>query len=313
MNKINISVIMGVYNEEAEWLKRAISSVLAQTYKDFEFIIILDNPSNEDLKKIIESEAEKDKRIKFHINDKNLGLVQTLNIGIGLSKGKYIARMDADDIAMKNRFELQVEFLENNLEVSLVGGLNEYIDENENTIPIEDKRFYKNNEIKQFLKYSNAFSHPTIMIRREVIEKIGGYRNVLYAEDYDLILNLVSSGYEVANINKVLLKYRVRDNGISLSKKKYQISISQYIQKKYKESLRGKNYSIDYIYMDKIIKNEDRKFNSKLADIHYKVISKCNSAWKRYFDIFILLLLSNKYRVYYLNKIRLNRLRRRFK
>lgn len=313
MNKINISVIMGVYNEEAEWLKRAISSVLAQTYKDFEFIIILDNPSNEDLKKIIESEAEKDKRIKFHINDKNLGLVQTLNIGIGLSKGKYIARMDADDIAMKNRFELQVEFLENNLEVSLVGGLNEYIDENENTIPIEDKRFYKNNEIKQFLKYSNAFSHPTIMIRREVIEKIGGYRNVLYAEDYDLILNLVSSGYEVANINKVLLKYRVRDNGISLSKKKYQISISQYIQKKYKESLRGKNYSIDYIYMDKIIKNEDRKFNSKLADIHYKVISKCSSAWKRYFDIFILLLLSNKYRVYYLNKIRLNRLRRRFK
>lgn len=312
MNENIVSVIMGVYNEEAEWLKKSISSILSQTYKNLEFIIILDNPSNEDLKKIIKSEAEKDKRIKFHINKKNLGLIQTLNIGIGLATGKYIARMDADDIAIKNRLELQVKFLENNLDIALVGGLNEYIDENENTIPVKDERFYRNHEIKEFLKYSNAFSHPTIMIRREVIEKIGGYRNVLYAEDYDLILNLVSSGYEVANIDKVLLKYRVRDNGISLSKKKYQISISQYIQKEYKKSLKGKIYSIDDVYMDKIIKKDDRKISSKFADIHYKVISKQSSIGKIYFDIFILLLFSNKYRVYYLNKIRLRSLRRRY-
>lgn len=313
MKNIDISVIMGVYNEKIEWVEKAILSIINQTYTNFEFIVILDNPQNEELKNLISEFSLKDKRIKLYVNEENIGLINTLNKGLKLAKGKYIARMDADDISCGDRFEKQINFLEQNNNIVLVGGLNEYIDEEENIIPLTDNRFRENEKIKEFAKYSNAFSHPTFMFKRDVIIKVGGYRNVLYAEDYDLILNLISKGYEVANINQVILKYRVRSNGISLSKKKYQISISQYIQKQYKKSLKSGEYKIDYSYLNKIIEDEDKPFNSKLSKIHFDIISKKTKSIKKNIDIGFLVLVSNKYRVYYANKIKLNKLKRRYK
>ena len=128
MKNIDISVIMGVYNEKIEWVEKAILSIINQTYTNFEFIVILDNPQNEELKNLISEFSLKDKRIKLYVNEENIGLINTLNKGLKLAKGKYIARMDADDISCGDRFEKQINFLEQNNNIVLVGGLNEYID-----------------------------------------------------------------------------------------------------------------------------------------------------------------------------------------
>ena len=109
-----VSVIMSTYKEEEIFLRQAIESILDQTYKDFEYIIILDNPDNDLHIKIIEEYTNIDKRIKFYINKKNIGLTASLNKGLELAKGIYICRMDADDISISNRIENQKKYLEEN-------------------------------------------------------------------------------------------------------------------------------------------------------------------------------------------------------
>ena len=105
---MKVSVIMSAFNEEIEYIQLAIDSILNQTFKDFEFIIILDNPSNETLKNYLISRKQEDCRIKFYANEKNIGLANCLNKGISLAKGDLICRMDADDISLPNRLEIQV-------------------------------------------------------------------------------------------------------------------------------------------------------------------------------------------------------------
>ncbi len=102
---------MSTYNETVEELKKAIDSILTQTFKNFEFIIILDNPQNYEHKKVINEYLSKDKRIIFLINESNIGLAASLNEGIENAKGDYIARMDADDISMPNRLEKEYNYL----------------------------------------------------------------------------------------------------------------------------------------------------------------------------------------------------------
>ena len=125
----SVSVIMSTYKEKEKFLREAIESILNQSFQDFEFIIILDNPDNELHISIIEEYALKDKRIRFYKNETNLGLTQSLNIGLSLAKGKYICRMDADDISENNRIELQKYYLEEN-NFDLIGGITQIIDEN---------------------------------------------------------------------------------------------------------------------------------------------------------------------------------------
>ena len=123
-----ISIIMSTYKEEESLLRQSIESILKQTYRDFEFIIILDNPENEMHKRVIEEYVLRDSRIHFYINEKNMGLTHSLNRGIDLAKGEYIARMDADDISLVDRLERQLEYLEKN-HYDLIGGITEMINE----------------------------------------------------------------------------------------------------------------------------------------------------------------------------------------
>ena len=106
-----LSIIMPVYNEKVEWIKESIESIIYQTFTEFEFIIILDNPENKEAEKLLENYSKKDKRIRILKNKKNIGLVKTLNIGLDVANGEFIARMDADDIALPERFEKQMNFL----------------------------------------------------------------------------------------------------------------------------------------------------------------------------------------------------------
>lgn len=225
MYKPTISIIMSIYNETFEELSKSINSILEQTFKDFEFILVNDNPNNRIVKSVIDSIT--DPRIKLYNNKKNYGLIFSLNKAIKVSKGRYIARMDADDISCNTRLEDQLNYLQKN-NLDLVGSYIELIDEKDETIksemrfPIEHKKIYR------FMMWGSCIPHPTWLGKREIFDYLGGYRNVKYCEDYDFILRAISSGYLVGNIPKVELKYRIRMNGVSKSH-----SVDQYLIREY--------------------------------------------------------------------------------
>jgi glycosyltransferase involved in cell wall biosynthesis len=208
-----ISVVMSVYNG-APFLGKAIESILSQSFSDFEFIIINDG-STDDTASILESYAGIDTRIRI-FSHKNKGLTESLNLGCALARGMFVARMDADDIAIKDRLLLQVQFMEAHPNVGLLGGAFDLIDANgkilcTETLPVEDR------EIRRALVDSTAFLHPSVLMRKQVLDEVGGYREVTYAEDYDLWLRM-SEHTLVANLPKVILQYRIHPDQISVSK-----------------------------------------------------------------------------------------------
>lgn len=303
--KNKVSVVMSVYNEKIEWLKDSINSILKQTYESFEFIIILDNPHNLELKAYLLNLCEIEEKVKVVINERNLGIVESINRGIELAEGEYIARMDADDIAVKERLEKQVKFLDNNPEIHLVGSKMIFINE-EGAKLYEDEYKLKNQEhIIEHLKYCNAFSHPTFMFRKDTIVKIGKYRNALYAEDYDLCMRLVSQDYKISNIQEVLLYYRLRENGISLGKKKYQITTTLYLQKIYCKSLKKK---VDFFReedLKKLFRKDDSKLGMFVEKLHIEAIKNKENKIKRAIYTIIVILFSKKYLMYYIKRAKL--------
>ena len=200
-----ISVAMGVYNGE-KFISEAIESILNQTYADFEFIIC-DDGSEDHSVDIIKRYMKLDKRIVLLQNEKNLGLAASLNRCILVAKGEFIARMDADDISLNDRFEKQVIYLDNHLNISLVGGGANLFDEN----GIWGKRMYRVPLTKAKIFTHPSIIHPTVMIRKEILDHIGGYTVSPYTyrcEDYDLWCKIYSHGYIAANMNEIVLNYR---------------------------------------------------------------------------------------------------------
>lgn len=242
MNKSMISVIMSTYNESPDYLEASIDSILNQTYTNLEFIIVIDNPQNEEIEKILNSYKSKDNRIKIIKNKKNIGLVRSLNRALEVCKGEYIARMDADDISELDRLEIQMNLFKEDKELYLVGSDINFIDENSNLIEKEGVLLQDFNVINKFLKYNNCMNHPTWLFKSDLIKQefIDGYRDIPYAEDYDFICRIVGRGYKITNVDKKLLRYRVRSNGISRSNEYKQILSTQYVQKMYKKYLKTK-------------------------------------------------------------------------
>ena len=209
-----VSVIMSVYNGE-KYLKIAIESILNQTFENFEFIIINDG-STDKTEDILQ--AYDDLRIKIINNGKNIGLTKSLNKGLKLAKGEYIARMDADDISMPGRLERELEFLDKNPVVGLVGTYYLMINRKGNVLHTM-KRLTESMELKEKLLRSNQFCHGSVMFRAECIKNLGSYREELGpVEDYDLWLR-ISENYELANIFEFLYKWRLDINSISVTKK----------------------------------------------------------------------------------------------
>ncbi len=201
-----ISVILPVYNAE-KYIEKAIFSVLEQTYINFELVII-DDGSTDDSKNIITRMANSDSRIKL-ISRPNKGLIVTLNESINMSKGDYIARMDADDISLPERFENQVAFLNEHPECVVVGTLSTLIDSDGDEIgPFGE--WVKHDEIDaaHLSGHGGAIIHPSVMIRTEALRCVEGYREEFKsAEDIDLWLRLAEVG-KVTNIDKRLILYR---------------------------------------------------------------------------------------------------------
>lgn len=203
MKNPRISVVLPVYNAE-KFISKSLSSILEQTYKNFELLVINDG-SVDKTEQIVKN--VKDKRIKIVKNEQNLGVTKSLNIGLKMSKGEYIARCDGDDVNNLNRFKTQIEFLDKNKDYVLVGSNFEIIDEKgkkigQTILPETDE------EIRKKIMIRNPISHPSVMYRRKVVLKIGGYRQIFNgAEDYDLWFRLLKVG-RVYNLKEKLIKRR---------------------------------------------------------------------------------------------------------
>ena len=224
MNKTpDVSIIMAVFNGE-EFIEDSIKSVLKQTFKNFEFIIVDDGSIDNSLK-IIKSYQAIDSRIKI-ITQKNNGLAKSLNVGIKNSKGKYIARIDADDLCYECRLEKQYLFMENNHLVDLIGSSVDVI--NENGVITSQKI-----QITEFKKiYQNRFLlspvlHITFFGKRIFFENHSYRENFIYAQDYDLVLRGLDSGSVIMNMEEKLVQYRDYQRKIDPSKFIQQFRITE--------------------------------------------------------------------------------------
>lgn len=213
---ITVSVVMPVYNAEA-FLAQATESILQQTLTDFEFIII-DDASTDSSLDIINAYAQQDTRIRVYQSGVNQGVTKTLNHGLALAQGKYIARMDADDISLAKRFEKQVKYLEQHKDVGVCGAWTKTLG---TALPITVHFGVDDACIRAEMLVRCALASPTVMFRRQVlIESKLNYdeRYKRSAEDYDLYARMLSFT-KVANVPEVLLRYR-RHRGQAVSRLK---------------------------------------------------------------------------------------------
>ena len=214
-----LSVLLPVFNGQ-RFLREAIESILHQSYETFELIVV-DDGSKDDSAAIVLSYG--DRRIRLLSNENNIGLIASLNRGIDESYGEYIARMDADDRSGPERFAKQIEFLDRNPSVAMVGTWGRCIDSNGQVfddiqLPVEPLR------IEDSLLSGNCFIHTSVMFRRSLVREAGNYsEEAVFAEDYDLWLRL-SEKYPLANIGEFLVEYRIHEDQLSLKMLKKQMA-----------------------------------------------------------------------------------------
>lgn len=264
-----VSVLMSVYMEPENYIKKAVESILKQTYSNIEFIIILDNPDNKKAIDYLRNVEKKDERIKFLINKDNMGLPKSLNKGLKIAKGKYIARMDADDISKKNRIEKELEYLKKN-NLDLVSALCIKMDQNDNIIKEQRIEKISGNDIYRILRHSNCMAHPLWLGKKEIFDELKGYRNILSCEDYDFLLRAMKNDKKLGVVPEVLLKYRINSEGISLSNEYRQKLMSYYLAKNYKND-KSDMMSIDRFIKKHITLEKQKKYSeAKLIEISDK-------------------------------------------
>lgn len=206
------TVLMSVYkNDKAEWITQAVFSMLNQTVKPDEFLILVDGPVSEDIKKVLSSfEKEECIKVKYFAENRGLGLV--LRDGVDMAKNELIARMDADDVSTRDRCELQLKEFAKNPNLDLVGGyfyeFTNNLDEKVSlkTYPITSEEIYK------FAKKRNPFAHPSVMFRKSSVIKAGNYRSCILCEDYDLWSRMLLNKSNCKNLDVPILNMRVNSD-----------------------------------------------------------------------------------------------------
>lgn len=273
-----ISILMPTYNM-ATLLLESIPSILKQDYQNFELIII-DDGSTDQTKEIIE--AFSDKRIVYLYREHNY--IASLNAGINISRGKYIMRMDADDIMMEGRITLQTDFMETYPEIDICGGGTRNFGWAEGDIyPLKDH----NSIIASLLLY-NTIAHPTVILRKSSIEvyinKYGSLydEKYIYAEDYRLWTCLAIEGYRFSNLHKILVKHRISKQAVTVVFAEQSKQLADDIRKQYLKFAINKIISKDnkYTYLiDEIISLSAKQLLSlhdlqQLVYVLYKKILK---------------------------------------
>jgi glycosyltransferase involved in cell wall biosynthesis len=218
--KPTVSVVMSVFNGE-KYLPMAITSILDQTISDFEFLIIDDSSTDASLE-IIQSFAQADHRIRVIKNDGHYGIPKSLNKGIALAQGEFIARMDADDISVPERFEKQIDFLHNNIDVAMIGSNIAFIDDDNVVISQSQYPCYPG-QVRWRLLFSCSVVHPTVMFRKSLFNNDSFYYEETFtaAQDYEL-WSRISEDFRIANLPDVLLYLRKHENSVSQNKRNIQ-------------------------------------------------------------------------------------------
>lgn len=244
-----LTVFTPNYNN-SKFISETIESILNQTYFNFEYIII-DDYSSDDSWQVIQKYAKKDDRIKIYRNNKNLGIVKTRNKGFSLSssEAKYFAIIDSDDIALPDRLEVQVHFLENNLEYGLIGSNIVIINEDSQefgfrSFPLTDEA------IKKVITRYNPIAQSSVILRKRVINEFGKYdKKWDVIEDYEYWLR-VGISWKIGNIIKPLIKYRLSKTQAKAIRFKETLKKTYKLQSKavreygYKDSLFNKIFRI---------------------------------------------------------------------
>ncbi len=247
-----LSVVMPVYNGE-KYLAEAIDSILAQTFNDFEIIMIDDGSTDGSLSILRQYEA-RDARIKL-ISRENRNLATTLNDSIDIARGVWIARMDQDDIAVPCRFEKQLQWLERT-RADMCGSWVQ-------RFGTRDKRLIRLCETDEAIKirmlFANPFAHPTVMMRRELARKLRYDKTWEKAEDYDLWERAAEAGWIMSNVPEVLLLYRLHGTQIS-SDTPLQHQLCQKIRRRYWTSV-FEAMQLDLSYIDEVLKIDEPVFS----------------------------------------------------
>lgn len=214
MNQPLVSVLIPCYNVE-KYVVESVSSILNQTYKNLE-IIAINDCSTDNTGELLQQLASKNSRMKVITNEKNLKLISTLNKGITLCNGEYIARMDADDISLPTRIEKEVDFLENNKDHDIVSTMfYAFRSENPNKKDLHHSPF-RDEELRAYMLFRSGICHPAVMIRKRVFTELGlkFETEYLHVEDYALWSEAIYKT-KIANIPEPLLLYRVHQHQIS--------------------------------------------------------------------------------------------------
>lgn len=243
--KVDVSVIMSEYNTDIDLLKESIQSILNQTFTDFELVIIDDCGKN-NVAKI--AEEFHDARIKVYKNEKNSGLIYSLNKAIEKAEGKYLVRMDTDDYAYPDRIEKQYHYIKQHPEYAVVGMKCEFYD-GEEIYGVSKK---EGEVTRQDLLMGVPLIHPSVIMQKEAIEKVGKYQNYLRCEDYALWLELYAQGYRFYVLPEIGIRYTIRLTDYKKRSLKTRKGLFQVIKTKYKK-LNPPIHIVMYIYIKNII------------------------------------------------------------
>lgn len=227
-----VSVLFTAYQEPLGQFEDALASIRGQSYDALEILVVLDDPRRDDLRESAIATACMDERVSVIANERNLGLVASLNKAIACSHGDVLCRMDADDIALSHRIEAQVRSLVGN-DLDLIGGYVQVIDEDGREMYTVDTIPTDPTKMRTCLLWNNCIPHSTWLGKRGVFEM--GYRDIPFAEDYDLLLRAMRHGYRLGNVDDVVVRYRRSTQGLSQANLYEQFLVKRYLAVRCKE------------------------------------------------------------------------------
>lgn len=243
------SVLMSLYDKEKpDYLSQSLDSMINQTVKPDEIVLVLDGPVNIGLQEILSVYKKKyPEVIKIVPLDKNLGLGLALNEGIKVCKNELIVRMDTDDISYKNRVEMQLKEFNNDPKLDILGTLTSEFFETPDKIISSRIVPESHNEIIKFSKRRSPFNHPTVMYKKRAVENVNGYKDILRNEDLDLFARMLNNGSRAKNLQIPLLYFR--SNVDNYKRRKSWTNCSNYIRVIYNLWRKGYSSTIDLIYV----------------------------------------------------------------
>jgi glycosyltransferase involved in cell wall biosynthesis len=267
-----VSVVMRAFNC-GRYIGQAIEGILAQTFRDFE-VVIVDDASTDGTEAILQAYAQRDERIKVFRNETNQGPVRTMNIGLRHARGELVAVHDADDVSLPHRLETQVNFLRANPQVALIGGGAYFIDEEGEEVKVLNWGRKGPEEVRQFLEKGHSLMHTSVMFRRECIEAIGFYDEFFsYSHDYDMLIRMADA-FDIVYYEEPLVKWRWLNSGITGSKTRAQAAFAELARVRSKAQKEGLSLDLRKEYNRLMAKRgiSDINWNRRLSDSSYYYI-----------------------------------------